>query len=128
MLGKAVVSFILVALSASAFAGGYPQPVVMTGMTQMADTAELRFDPAPADTGTLVIFDSRSKAPAQTYRFVYDVPPILHDQTDQPVHIDFVDKQKLDILCDTLSDNCRSTDYVAEGSATFSMSWKVVQR
>lgn len=128
MFGKATFSFILISLSASALASGYPKPVVMTGVTQMADTVELRFDPAPADTGTLVILGDHSKTPEQRYRFVYDLPARPRGGVDQPVNIDFSDEQKLNILCDTLSDNCRSTDYVIEGSATFSMSWKVTQK
>lgn len=128
MLDKVISSFILVTLSASAFAGGYSKPVVMTGMTQMADTVELRFDPAPADTGTLVILGDHSGTPEQKYRFVYDLPARSRGAVDQPVNIDLGDKQKLNILCDTLSDNCHSTDYVTEGSATFSTLWKVTQR
>jgi hypothetical protein len=128
MFGKVTLSFILVSLSASAIAGGYPRGVVMTGMTQMADTVELRFDPAPADTGTLVILGDHSKAPERTYRFVYDLPAPPRGAVNQPVNIDFSDKQKLNILCDTLSDNCRSTGYLTEGSATFSLLWKVTQK
>jgi hypothetical protein len=128
MFGKATLSFILFSLSAGAFAGGYSRPVVMTGVTQMADTVQLRFDPAPADTGTLVILGDHSKTPEQTYHFVYDLPGAPRGAVDQPVIIDFSDKQKLNILCDTLSDNCRSTDYITEGSATFSMSWKVTEK
>jgi hypothetical protein len=128
MLGKAIISFILVSLPATALAGGYSRPVVLTGVTQMADTVELRFDPAPADTGTLVVLGNQSKTPPKSYRFVYDLPPISRGTTDQPVNIAFSDSNKLSLLCDTLSDICRSTDYVTEGSATFSMSWKVIQR
>jgi hypothetical protein len=128
MFGKCIVTFILISLAGSAFAGGYSRPVVMTGMTQMADTAELRFDPAPADTGTLVILGDHTKTPQQTYRFIYDVPPEKRGAVDPPVNIAFSDKQKLTILCDTLSDICRSTGYVTEGAATFSMSWRVTQR
>jgi hypothetical protein len=128
MSGKAILSFVLISTSVTTFAGGFPRPVVLTGQTQMADTVELRFDPAPADTGTLVVLGDRSKTPAQSYRFVYDVPPLSRGISNQPVNIDFADKRTLNILCDTLSDNCRSTDYVTEGSATFSMSWKVIQR
>lgn len=128
MLDKVTSSFILVAFSASAFAGGYSKHVIMTGVTQMADTVELRFDPAPADTGTLVILGDHSGTPQQTYRFVYDLPARPRGAVDQPVNLDFSDKQKLNLLCDTLSDICHSTDYVTEGSATFSTSWKVTQR
>jgi hypothetical protein len=128
MFGKTTLAFIFISMAGSAFAGGYPRPVVMTGVTQMADTAELRFDPAPADTGTLVVLGDHSKNPQQTYRFVYDVPTAPRGAVDRTVNIAFNDKQKLTLLCDLLSDNCRSTGYVTEGAATFSMSWKVTQR
>jgi hypothetical protein len=128
MFSKAILPFIFLLFSASSFAGGFPRPVILSGETQMADTVELHFDPAPADTGKLVVLGDRSKTPVQTFRFVYDAPAFAHGATDQPVNIDFADKRQLNILCDTLSDICRSTDYVTEGSATFSMSWKVIQR
>jgi hypothetical protein len=128
MFCRAVISFIFLSLSASAFAGGFSKPVVMTGVTEMADTVELRFDPAPADTGTLVILGDHSKTPEQKYSFVYDLPISPRGATDQPVNLNFNDKQKLNILCDTLSDVCRSTDYITEGATTFSISWKVTQR
>lgn len=128
MFGKLAVAVIALSFAASAFAGGYSRPVVMTGVTQMADTAELRFDPAPADTGTLVVLGDHTKTPQQTYRFVYDVPAVPRNAVNPPVNIAFSDKQKLTILCDRLSDMCRSTDYVTEGATTFSMSWKVTQR
>ncbi|RFU45999.1 hypothetical protein [Paraburkholderia sp. DHOC27] len=128
MFSKHIFSFILFSMSAWAFAGGYPQPVVMTGETQMADTAELHFDPAPANTGTLVILGDHSKIPEQKYRFAYDLPAESASGVDQPVSIDFTNKAKLTIVCDSLSDNCHSTDYVTVGSATFSTLWKVTQR
>jgi len=128
MFGKFTVAFILFSMVGGAFAGGYPKPVVMTGVTQMADTAELRFDPAPADTGTLVIVGDHSKKPERTYHFVYDVPDAPRGAVYRAVNIAFNNKQKLTILCDPLSGNCRSTGYVTEGAATFSMSWKVTQR
>jgi hypothetical protein len=128
MFDKRIFAFVLISFAGYVFAGSYPRPVVMTGVTQMSDTAELRFDPAPANTGTLVILGDHTRTTPQTYRFVYDVPVEKPGAVDPPVDIAFGDKQKLTILCDTLSDNCRSTGYVTEGTSTFSMSWKVTQR
>ncbi|MEW6342897.1 MAG: hypothetical protein AB1704_19740 [Pseudomonadota bacterium] len=128
MFGNLTVAFILFSIAGSAFADGYSRPVVMTGVTQMADTAELHFDPAPADTGTLVILGDHTKTPKQTYRFVYNLPAAQRKAVDPAVNLDFSDKQKLTILCDPRSDNCMSTGYVTMGTATFSMLWKVTQR
>lgn len=128
MFGKLAVAVIALSVAVSAFAAGYTKPVVMTGVTQMADTAELHFDPAPADTGTLVILGDHTKTPQQTFRFVYDVPPTPRNEENEPVKIAFSDKQKLTILCDRLSDMCRSTDYVTQGTTTFSMSWKITRQ
>jgi hypothetical protein len=128
MLSNLTVAFILFSVASTAMADGYTHPVVMTGVTQMADTAELRFDPAPAHTGTLVILGDHTKTPQQRYRFVYTVPAPQHGDVDPPINLDFSDKQKLTILCDPRSDNCMSTGYVTLGAATFSMLWKVTQR
>jgi hypothetical protein len=121
MFGKFTVAFILFSIAGSALADGYSHPVVMTGVTQMADTAELHFDPAPKDTGTLV------KTPKQSYPFVYSLPTPQRGTVDPAVNLDFSGKQKLTILCDPRSDNCMSTGYVTLGAATFSMLWKVTQ-
>jgi hypothetical protein len=128
MVGKLVFAVIALSVAGSVFAGGYSRPVVMTGETQMADTAELRFDPAPADTGSLVVLGDHTNTPQQTYRFVYNVPAVSPNAVNPPVNISFTDKQTLTILCDRLSDICRSTNYVTVGNTTFSMSWKVTQR
>jgi hypothetical protein len=128
MLGKFILAFIFISFSASSFAEGYAAPVVMTGITQMADTVELRFDPAPANTGTLVILGDHSKTPEQKYQFVYDVLAVPQGSIERTVNLNFNGKQKLTLSCDTLSDNCRSTDYLTEGATTFSILWKVTQR
>ncbi|SDH64011.1 hypothetical protein [Paraburkholderia phenazinium] len=127
MFGNLAVAFIFFSIAGSAFADGYARPVVMTGVTQMSDTAELHFAAAPENTGTLVILGDHTKTPKQTYRFVYSVPA-QHSAVDPAVNLDFGDKQKLTILCDPRSDNCMSTGYVTMGTATFSMLWKVTQR
>ncbi|WP_429283010.1 hypothetical protein [Paraburkholderia sp. GAS41] len=127
MFGNLTIAFILFAITGSAMADGYLHPVVMTGVTEMADTAELHFDPAPKDTGTLVILGDHTKTPKQSYAFVYSVPT-PRGEADPPVNLDFSGKQKLTILCDPRSDNCMSTGYVTLGAATFSMLWKVTQR
>jgi hypothetical protein len=128
MFGKITFAFILFSIAGSAMADGYSHPVVMTGVTQMADTAELHFDPAPKDTGTLVVLGDHSKTPKQSYLFVYSLPAPQRGQVDPPVNLDFSGKQKLTILCDPRSDNCMSTGYVNLGTTTFSMLWKVTQR
>ena len=128
MFGNLTVAFILFSLTASAMADGYSHPVVMTGVTQMADTAELHFDPAPKDTGTLVILGDHTNTPKQSYHFVYSLPVPQRGQVDPPVNLDFSDKQKLTLLCDPRSDNCISTGYVTMGTTTFSVLWKVTQR
>ncbi|WP_144158614.1 hypothetical protein [Paraburkholderia sp. BCC1885] len=128
MLGNLTAVFILFSIARSAIADGYSHPVVMQGETQMADTAELHFDPAPKYTGTLVVLGDHTKTPKQSYPFVYSLPTPQHGATDAAVNLDFSGKQTLTILCDPLSDNCRSTGYVTQGNTTFSMSWKVTQR
>ncbi|ANB71494.1 hypothetical protein AYM40_03255 [Paraburkholderia phytofirmans OLGA172] len=127
-VGDLVVSFILVSIAGNVLADGYSRPVVMTGVTQMADTAELHFDPAPKDSGTLVILGDHTKTSKQSYSFVYSVLAAQHSGVDPAVNLDFSGKQKLTILCDPRSDNCISTGYVTFGSATFSMLWKVTLR
>jgi hypothetical protein len=128
MFGNLTVAFILFSLTASAMADGYSHLVVMTGVTEMADTAELHFDPAPKDTGTLVILGDHTNTPKQTYPFVYSLPTPQRGQVDPPVDLDFSGKQKLTLLCDPRSDNCISTGYVTLGATTFSVLWKVTQR
>ena len=128
MFGKITFAFILVSIADSATADGYSHPVVMTGVTEMADTAELHFDPAPKDTGTLVILGDHTKTPKQSYPFVYSLPTVQSGQVDPPVNLDFSNKQKLTLLCDPRSDNCISTGYVTMGTTTFSVLWKVTQR
>jgi len=128
MFGKITFAFILFSIAGSAIADGYSHPVVMTGVTQMADTAELHFDPSPKDTGTLVILGDHTKTPKQSYPFVYSLPPAQSGEVDPPVNLDFSGKQKLTILCDPRSVNCMSTGYVNLGTTTFSMLWKVTQR
>jgi hypothetical protein len=83
MFGKFHVAFILLFVACVAMADGYSHPVVMTGVTQMADTAELHFDPAPAHSGTLVVLGDHSKTPRQSYPFVYNVPAqrLIHRST-----------------------------------------------
>jgi len=128
MSGKFHVAFILFSMAGVAMADSYPHPVVMTGVTQMADTAELRFDPAPAHTGKLVVLGDHTKRPQQSYPFVYNVPTATSTEVDPPVNLDFSDKQKLTLLCDPQSDNCVATGYVTFGETTFALSWKVTQR
>ena len=124
---KAALAFTILALTGHAFAASYPKPVVMTGENQMADTAELRFDPAPAHTGTLVVLGDRTKTPRRTYSFVYDVPDRQPAGTDPIVNLTFADKQTLSISCDPLSNNCNSAGYLTEGGSTFSILWKIAR-
>lgn len=128
MFGKVHVAFILFSMTGVAMADGYRHPVVMTGVTQMADTAELHFDPAPAHTGTLVVLGDHSKTPRQSYLFVYNLPAPTRTEVDPPVNLDFNNKQKLTLLCDPRSDNCIATGYLTFGKTTFSILWKVTQR
>ena len=128
MFRKFHVAFVLLFAAGAAIAGGYSHPVVMTGVTQMADTAELHFDPAPAHTGTLVVLGDHSKTPRQSYPFVYNVPAPQRTEVDPPVNLDFSGKQKLTLLCDPRSDNCIATGYLTFGETTFSILWKVTQR
>jgi hypothetical protein len=128
MLGKFQVAFILLFVACGAMADGYSHPVVMTGVTQMADTAELHFDPAPAHTGKLIVLGDHSKTPPQSYPFVYNLPAPQRTEVDPPVKLDFTNKQKLTLLCDPRSDNCIATGYLTFGETTFSILWKVTQR
>jgi hypothetical protein len=127
MYVKAAFAFIFIAATGSAFAGLYPKPVVMTGVNQMGDTAQLRFDPAPAHTGTLVLLGDRTKTPQQSYPFVYDIPDKQPDSTSATVNLTFADKQTLSISCDPLAEHCRSAGYVTEGGSTFSIMWKIAR-
>jgi hypothetical protein len=128
MFRNLTAAFILFSIAGSAAADGYSHPVVMQGVTQMADTAELHFDPAPSDKGTLVVLGDHTKTPKQSYPFVYRVPAAQRGAVDPAVDLDFSGKQTLTILCDPRSDNCMSTGYVTLGATTFSMLWKVTQR
>jgi hypothetical protein len=112
-------------LSISAFAGSFDTAVVMDGVTQMADTAELQFNPAPSNTGVLSVLGDHSGTARKTYPFVYDVPEKQPDPTARSVNITFADKTALSISCDPLSDNCRSLDYLVKGTDTFSLLWKI---
>jgi hypothetical protein len=127
MRARAAFAFIFFAWAGSAFAGLYPKPVVMTGENQMGDTAELRFDAAPAHTGTLVLLGNKTKTPPQTYHFIYDIPDAPSAKTDASVNLTFADNQTLSISCDPLADNCRSAGYVTEGGSTFSILWKIAR-
>lgn len=74
MLRNPTAALILVSIAGRVMAAGYSQPVVMTGVTQMADTVELRFDPATKNSGTLVILGDHTNTAAQSFPFVYSVP------------------------------------------------------
>ncbi|TKC81303.1 hypothetical protein FAZ69_28650 [Trinickia terrae] len=125
MSARAAFAFIFFTLTANAFAGVYSKPVVMTSVNQMGDTAELRFDAAPAHTGTLVILGDRTKTPQKSYPFVYSVPDKQPAGAAPTVDVTFGDKQTLNITCDPLADNCQSAGYVTEGGSTFSILWKI---
>lgn len=122
---KIAVSAAAMALSVSALAGSFGKAIVMDGTTQTADTAELRFDPTPSNSGVLIVLGDHSGTARQTYQFVYDVPEKQPDPTARRVNITFADKTTLSISCDPLSDNCRSLDYVVKGANTFSLLWKI---
>lgn len=125
MFDRFVIVFLGLSVAGSAVAGGFPNPLVMTGITQMSDAVELQFDAVPANTGKLVILGDHTKTPQQIFPFSYtrDMQP---DTSVPTVHIVFKDKQALHISCDPYSDNCRSSGYVTEGNATFSMLWQIV--
>jgi hypothetical protein len=126
MLKKKITAFAAaMSLPLSALAGNFRTPIVMDGTTQTADTAELRFDPTPSNTGVLIVLGDHSGTARRTYQFVYDVPEKQPDPTARRVNITFADKTTLSISCDPLSDNCRSLDYVVKGANTFSLMWKI---
>jgi hypothetical protein len=128
MSNRFLAAFILVAAARSAWAGGYAQPVVLAGITQMADTALLRFNPAPANTGTLVVTGDHTQTPPQTYPFSYSLAPKSAGATEQTVNLAFGDKQTLKLQCDMLSNDCHSTDYLTEGDTSFSIAWHKLPR
>jgi hypothetical protein len=128
MREKITVFAAVMSLSVSALAGTFGTPIVMGGTTQTADTAELRFDPRPSNSGVLIVLGDHSGTTRQTYPFVYDVPEKQPDPTARRVNITFADKTTLSISCDPLSNNCRSLNYVDKGANTFSLMWKIVQK
>jgi hypothetical protein len=118
-------------MSANVFASGYAQPIVMASETQLGDDAELRFDPTPANTGELVVVDKTTKAVSLKRPFSYDVkggtPNMPRTPRGATVDLRFSDGNALTIACDPLSENCRSSDFVTEGSDAFSLSWVIKQ-
>ena len=127
MYARAVFASTFLTLAGSALAGLYAKPVVMTGENQMGDTAELRFDPSPSHTGTLVLLGDRTKTPQQTFPFVYEIPDKRATQSSPTVNITFADKQTLSISCDPLAENCESAGYVTVGGSTFSILWVIAR-
>jgi hypothetical protein len=116
-------------MSANAFASGYARPTVMTSETQLGDNVELRFDPTPANTGALVVVDKTSHAVSLKRAFSYDVKGgKLTAAQGSTVDLHFADGQTLTIACDPLSENCSSSDFLTEGSDTFSISWVITSK
>jgi hypothetical protein len=128
-MARKVVAVAVVALiwmSVNAFASGYARPIVMTSETQLGDDAELRFDPAPANTGELVVLDKTSNVISLKRPFSYDVEGGKRTAPrGSTVDLRFADGNGLTIACDPLSVNCRSSDFLTEGLDTFSISWVI---
>jgi hypothetical protein len=126
MVGRWMTVLAMGLMSANAFASGYTRPIVMTSETQLGDDAELRFNPAPASTGELVVMDKTAHAVSLRRPFFYDVEGVNHTAPrGSTVDLHFDDGNGLTIACDPLSENCRSSDFLTEGPDTFSISWVI---
>ena len=129
-MGKTIfVAIVLLYAARGAFAGDFAVPVTLTGITQLGYPAELRFERGAAKTGRLVILGGTSGGAPVEERFTYDVTGD-HRQTARGAVVDvhFEDKQSVNITCDPLSDNCRSSGYVTESGATFSIVWTITRK
>jgi hypothetical protein len=126
MLKEWALTVAFMVISGTALASGYERPIVMTSETQLGDDAELRFNPAPANTGELVVMDKTAHAVSLTRPFSYDVEGVDHTAPrGSTVDLHFSDGNGLTIACDPLSENCRSSDFLTEGPDTFSISWVI---
>jgi hypothetical protein len=101
----------------------------MTGLTDTGDAAVLNFDPSPSADGTLTILGDRTLAKPRTVIISYRVLPVKTSVEGDPrVQITFPDKQSLTIMCDPLSDNCRSDGFITESGVTFALLWRISRR
>jgi hypothetical protein len=98
----------------------------MTGLTDAGDTAVLRFDSAPSQTGQLTIIGGQTHLAIKTLPLKYRLlPKDAKVLGDPQVQITFADKQSLTIFCDPLSNNCRSEDLITEDGVTFALLWHI---
>jgi hypothetical protein len=128
MLKCVALAAVLFLVCRSSLAGEFSVPVTMTGTTQLGDAVELRFDPGSAKTGELVILGNKSGGASVRQKFTYDVRGADRNSArGATTEVRFVDKQNLDISCDPLADNCRSSGYATESGATFSILWTITR-
>jgi hypothetical protein len=101
----------------------------MTGLTDTGDTAVLKLDPAPSANSTLTILGDRTHTPPRTVPVGYRLLPVKSSiEGDPRVQISFSDMHSLTIICDPLSDNCRSDGFVTESGVTFALLWHIDRR
>ena len=102
---------------------------LMTGLTDTGDTAVLKFAPAPSASGKLTILGDHTHAQLRTVAFSYRLLPVKSGVEGDPrVQITFSDKRSLTIMCDPLSDNCRSDGFITESGVTFALLWHITRR
>jgi hypothetical protein len=128
MTAKIAVCAALMLFSLTAIASNRASDLVLRGVTDSGDTAELRFGHEPSQEGTLMLLGDKTQTPQRVYPFSYLTSGKRHETQTKTINIVFQDRQQLTLLCDTLSDNCRSLEYVTEGGNTFSIVWQVVRR
>jgi hypothetical protein len=124
---RACIAAAMISVAISGFADNRSANVVLTGITEMAGRAELRFDAWPAVTGTLRVIpsDSESKPVSKSFRYTIVQQASREFPVGSTFSITFPDKQSLTISCDTESNNCHSDGYVNELGATFSLLWRL---
>jgi hypothetical protein len=130
MIRACLASLAALAVSVQVWAGQAPIVAFsMTGLTDTGDAAVLKFDPAPSEGGTLTILGDRTHIQPRTVPLSYRLIPVKTSVDGDPrVQITFSDKKSLIIMCDPLSDNCRSDGFITESGVTFALLWHIKRR
>jgi hypothetical protein len=130
MIRAYVASLVALAVSAQVSAGQSQfADFSMTGLTDTGDAAVLQFYPAPSEGGTLTILGDRTHVQPRTVPLRYRLMPEKNSVDGDPrVQVTFPDQQSLTIMCDPLSDNCRSEGFITESGVTFALLWHIKRR
>jgi hypothetical protein len=123
---KSACVIVLCAAARTALAGDFTVPVTLTSETQLGDAAELQFDPGTAKIGKLLILGNKTGGGQIEQKFTYDVSGGDRETArGATIVVSFDDKQSLEISCDPMADNCRSSGFATESGSTFSISWTI---